>query len=887
MSSPRAISASLWQNLGTGQPGSSFSLAGRTIGVGKLSRSADEQLTKVTPADLTLKVEDNDGGLWTFLKDQISIAGGLLPPYLLVDVDGTRRFLGVVNPKGLQIETKSREVQIVAQDWSIQLSAITLGIVADGSTDPEWQRPGPKAASNRTTDQTKNCSVEYGWQAGLVGWLDKLSWAGPNDWLQSGDKVTTSILPGKTYRVSTVADSYAYLPGLGADIGASPSAIAAVMAMNPNIPFTRHGSVSGNTSTTYYSVASDVAYDSNTPTYILPLDTTDGIAAGDKIGLILGTSSATWTVLNVDAELNQVITREPIGRALTAGNHIYFTPETQAELVFEDARTILYRAVMPYRLDISRLIAPVLPDPVLAFLPLRPAVGEDLRGVADVEPGLTDLRVIAGDGQTWDGTPAIGWTAVPGTPAKRAIWTDQLTTAPATLMPDETAALNVLARRRNRGYADFKLQQVDNGFRGSGQWTPALGAAVGLIVVHDYPQMRRLKCTGSTVVSNAWSGTAWGADMVQSWSGGAILSACIVPGLPGALLARTDAGLVLGLGASGTCAIPAEAAGGILTTTPWGAYLVSAQGYGRVDCTATSVTLHWVTLTDAVTGFYPSTLAGITPDELVMLGRFDTSDAQGNALTETHFFRLTALPVTGDARASVVFSEKVTDGAPSLIGCFRDPTKMGRVIGQIGGRLFQVDRELPFTLERFKPSGMAALQLVEHICQLMNAVAVPDPTGTLQVVSRTFLDQVYDLTISRVTRKVTRTWEHFYTLIRVSTSDDSQYADARGQEGGKLLEITSHPLVWTTSGCSAMAKSLAIWFGKPRQASVETWLAPDTSVVPPWEALPPIARVRVNNAATTQLVMALDENLKTREATATLVDVGETGYGLGYGQESA
>ncbi len=511
-----------------------------------------------------------------------------------------------------------------------------------------------------------------------------------------------------------------------------------------------------------------------------------------------------------------------------------------------------------------------------------------------MEPGLTDLRVIAGDGTAWDGSPETGWVTLgedlgPGwhaiAPSKRAIWTSQTTTAPTSLMNDDTVVLNDLARRRNRAYAEWQYLQQDNGTRGVGEWTPALGAEAGLVVVHDYLQMRRLKCTGTSVVANAWNGASWGADAAQTWTGGAILSACVMPGLPGALLARTAAGLELGLGYSGTCTIPAAAANGVLTTTPWGAYLVSAQGYGRVDWTGSGITLRWVTLTDQVTAFYANTLAGITQDEVVMLGRFDGTDRTGKVVTETYFFRLAALPVEGDALASVLWAEKVTAGAPTLVGCFRDPLKLGRVIGQLGGRLFQVDRQLPFTLERFKPSGMNALELIEHICQLHNAIAVPDPTGTLQVVSRTFLDQVHDLTIERVSRKLTRTWEHFYSIVRVSTTDDEEYADAPGQDGGKLLEYARHPLVWTKSGCASMAKSAALWFGKPRQESVEGWFSSDTSVAPPWEALPKIARVRVNGVAATQLLMGGQENLKTREMTATLVEVGRAGYGMGYGQE--
>ena len=884
MSGVRAIQASLWQNLGTGEPGASFDMVGRMISVGTLSWAADEQLTKVSPGDLTLKIEDNDGALLAFLQDQIAITSGLLPPFLLVDVDGTRRFLGVVNPKGLHYDPKTRETEITAQDWSILLANTPL----EGSA---WERAIPKAAGGRDNSETRPCNI--GWVFGNV--LNVIYYAGPNNWLQNGDQVTCALIPGKTYKILGTGEygtgwSASLAPdSFGADfLAANPGATSATLQ---NVNFTRLPAPSS--STTYYKVTAAITVDNDNPTYQIALDTVDGIAPGDTLGLILTSKSAAFVVINVDAERKWVITREPVSQDLAVDDRLYFSPESVQELVFEDARSILTLAVTlnggaatGYKVDLSRFIPAVLPDPVLAWLPLRPLTGDDLHAVADVEPGLSDLRVLAGDGTAWDGTPEVGWTAVGGTPAKRAVWTGQLTQPPASLMTDETATLNDLAKRRNRAYGDgWQWLQVDNGTRGAGEWTPTLGAQAGLVVVHDYPGMRRLKCLGTTINTQAWNGSSWGADTPVTWSGGAILSACIMPGLPGALLARTATGLELGLGYSGTCSVPAEAANGILTTTPWGAYLVSAQGYGRVDWTGSGIQLHWVTLTDQVTAFYANTFAGITQDEVVMLGRFDAQDRTGKAVTETYFFRLAALPVTGDAAASVIWTEKVTSGAPTLIGCFRDPTKLGRVVGQLGGRLFQVDRQLPFTLERFKPSGMNALELVEHICQLMNAVAVPDPTGTLQVVSRTFLDQVYDLTIERVSRKITRTWEHFYSIVRVSTTDDEEYADAPGQDGGKLLEITKHPLVWTRSGAAAMAKSLALWFGKPRLENVEGWFSSNIAAAPPWESLPKVARVRVNAAAATQLLLGGQENLKTREITATLVEVGIAGYGMGYGRE--
>lgn len=883
----RSISLRLFANTGTEEIGDSITLTGKIVKAGTLQHSVDAQLTKITPGDVSFEVEDFDEAVWTFCQEKLAANDGFRPAFAILETDeaSTRRFAGIVDPSRITRDQAERTVSIAAQDWSVMLANQPLA---------DWSRPLPKATSEKPQETGKSGQSPYKEELTIKQQhLSSVLFEVPNNWLGAGDRVTVAPDPGYSggpsatgeFKVLELNDPPkwgSYTGWFEAVLSAPIWPTTAFEGLARHCLVTRLGTATGETN--YYTTTADVDPQGNADekVYAIPLDTVDGIVPGDKLKLILSPQSTSYTVMNVDAERKEVITKEPVSRIVN-GDRLFWDTESSLEVVYEDARAILSRAVLPYSIDLSRWAPAILPDPVLAWLPLRPSAGEDLRSIADVEPGLSDYRVIGSDAAAWDGDPETGWESAVGGD-KRVIWTDQTTTAPASLMTDETATVAPKARRRNRAYDSFDFRDVDNG---DGDWTPTGAETASKVVVHDYLMSRRLVMTGKAIEISAWSGS-WGAPSSTTWPGsGTPQSACVFPGLPGAILAITESGLELAWGPGGTVSLAVtdtEALKGVLATTPWGAYLVGPTGYGRVDYTGSGLTLRWVTLGSEVSTFWPNTFAALDQNEVVIMGRLEALDrATSDTLTETWLFRLSALPVEGDAAASVLWSEQITDGTPRLVGAFRDPKKVGRVIGQMGGRLWQVDRQLPPTIERFKPSVMTSAECIEHVCQVHNLVAIPQPDGTLAVVSRVLTDDVYSVTVDQVRIEETRAWEHFYSICRVSSADDKQWFDAEGTEGGRLLEVSKHPMIWTRSHAAGVAKALALWFGTPRNVQVQTWFHENAATAPPWESLPKLARIKINDGEQEWLVMGVSEDLVNGESRVTLLEIDRPGYGLAYG----
>jgi len=355
----------------------------------------------------------------------------------------------------------------------------------------------------------------------------------------------------------------------------------------------------------------------------------------------------------------------------------------------------------------------------------------------------------------------------------------------------------------------------------------------------------------------------------------------------GKVVALTSAGITVSTQPTGNEVIlnwrdfPAEAAGARLRTTPWGTYLVGKQGYGKITWVAGEgrITLDWVTLLAADGGeIYPATFAALDSTQIAVLVRRESLDYQGKKTIQTHAMLLATVPVVANAGSSILWDEKILEGAPSTYGAMRDPSRDGRVVGHCGGRIFQISKRLPlcYALERFTPSSMRSAELIEHICQILQAVAVPDSFGMLHVISRSSTESVIDLAVDQVTVQETRAWENFFSRVHVS-GEGGVFADAVGPvTGGQDLNLENHPLLWTSSGCMATASGMASWFGNPRRMQKQTWFWSDPDIPAPWESLPPLARVRINGGATVWLVIGTDDLAHTREGIvkATLVEVG-------------
>lgn len=898
----RTVAATLAQNLGGRELGAVLDISGRITadGLGAIAQETDRELTKISPTEVSIEVMDHDDVVWPWIlaNAQKPDGTGLLPLLIRVQVGGEPALLGLVDPAQASRDRTTMLVTLNAKDWSVLLAKSYL----DG-----WTRPLPRAISDRPAEADKlgfspswcvpNNFVppEYwGWgkDANLVYFQE------PNNWVQVGDQVISDLRPGETFKVIALLDGPGDTSGGGGYILSiptpnftvvldgspwlTPEAYYALKGWDGYYDLRQHATItrlsSSTTEQNYFVVTAPISGDSSEPAYRLSLDTIDGVVPGDELQTVLGAQTTTISVLQVDADLKQVISRDPLP-ALAINDRLQFTDKSVAELVFVDARQALQRAAGPFPVDLTRYVPSALPVPVLSWLPLRAAVStsDDLMAVRDLEPTLDGLRVFGVGAASWDGLPETGWAASVG--GAHAPWTGQLLDAPASLMPDETTTLVPTAPRRNRAYdprwrawTDLSLADPLNA-----DWDPSGAATPAGLVVYDYLQMRRVKIVGNSVTTDAWTGSAWGAHAVEGWPGGAApLSACVLPDAPGAVVALLPTGLQLatfpGGASTAVLPIPGPAADAVLVATPYGAYLVGSMGYGRVTYSGGALHLAWVTLGDANSQFYPGSFCAYDADTVFVLARFQHVDRGGTKTTQTRALRMQATPTTADNAR--VWDEAVLDGAPVTLGAMRAPD--GRIVGHLGGRLFQVSAARPVgvALERFAPAGMTSAEFIEHVCQVVNAIAYPDANGVLHVVSRALTEAPVNLTVDQVSIKETRAWDQFFSLVRVGGQGEDVYFDAVGpMRGGDVLELSGHPMLWTVGACEALALVMAAWFGVARRVQVQEWFHTDTNTAGPWEALPPLARVRINGAPQAWIVLALaDDKLKGR-ATATLLEV--------------
>jgi hypothetical protein len=553
-------------------------------------------------------------------------------------------------------------------------------------------------------------------------------------------------------------------------------------------------------------------------------------------------------------------------------------------------------------------------------------------GIGDIEPTLSGLKLSTGaywldpnspgnylKTLTYTGTPGA-WAYTSTTPVvytPNADWTQQLAAAPSSLMPYEVS-LNPFMRLRNRVYNDNSYYQENNGLivvnnlvvngayvqtlaNGSYQytqtgltystsngdnftpWTPTMGVSAQALPVYDYLNMRRLLFNGSALEVRPWNGTAWGtATFTGSWPGGRYVQSAVPMvggGAPaGSILAITTLSGVQNLdlwGLSGgllntVCTVPPALIGGVLQTTPYATYLVGPQVIGLVTFVAGALVITPQYLSGSVTWLWGNTLVARTPTEIMIFGRFDDYSS-GSMVTETWAFRLNSTFSLGAGlNTSVLWSELIQQGCPTLMGVTRDPSKPGRLVGHLSGTLFQVDTQVPMTLDRFTPGGMTAMELIEHICQLYNALAIPDANGTLHIISRVQNDTPLALTVSQVTVDSTLSWPDFASIVRVGSNDGTYYSDAYGQQGGVLLEVSDHPLCASQSNCMAMAQGLIGWFGQPRLLTRQTWFWTNPDTAPPWEAVPLWTKVTVNGGPPCRIVQ-MDQNYIDGTATVTTV----------------
>lgn len=884
----REINVYLIQNMGNGTFGSVKDISANLTDISDLGWMADGEITKVSVSSCSFKAVDLDGSLRSFLASNLEIANGLLPPFVMVTLGGEPKYYGVVDPRNITdlISSKESNITIGSQDWFSMVSRIELqgDFWVRQNAVNGVSRPASSVRQGKSQDKLWIKAVYQG--QGDPTSLNKVLFPSPNNFFQLGDQFSSTLMAGTftCVAISEIDDNgtkwvVANLSGFKWPNPDQYLLYYFTHRENFTANFTRLSAET--TEQTYYTVAEAVAASEELkPNYRIKLDTTVGIVPGDKLDLRSDLSRAngtTVTILDIDPERSIVITLEPIDKTMAIGDKLYFNSESLGQLVFDDFRNIVTKANSISGTDFSRFTSAQLSEDCLSFLPFTPNGGSTIYTPFDAQPTLTGLEV-KGMGGVWAGSPETSWTKQADW-TKKVIWTDQRLTAPTLLMPDESASLAPKAPKRNRSLMDWKLRNVDLDADSNDVYISLC------TVVHDYSALRRWVFTrnGSTVsIQNAvWNGSTWTTGATQTWAGASPQSMIPFKDVPSSLgsgysLLCLDAGGTLSIKygtSTGSLALTGELLQGVLKQTPQGAYLVTKTGYGRIQFAAGQLTLNYVAIPmDREITLIPSTFCSSASGRIyIMAGSKYVSLEDNKTINETYLFELTGSPDPIHPELAVQSFELIFAGIPIIAMSFRDPVK-NRIIGILGGRLFQISNEMATTIERYSAEGLNAAQLIENVCMIQNAIIVPSPTGTLRIVSRYNSEAATNITIDQVSFTSNRLSEKFYSQVNVSGSDETIFASAFGMEGGSTFEMEDHPFITTTSQARAIAVSYISFFGSMRKMETQEW-AWQAGGRAPWEDLQPMQKITINGDPKEWYVVGVTYSLKKPSAKVTLLEV--------------
>lgn len=892
----KTLEVYLIQNLGNGLPGSILDISEAIETVGNVGFELDPELTKISQGSCGLKlIDDTSGTIWNWLQSSLPSGTNLLPPFLNIIVAGSPVFYGVINIKNIDrsIQNGDSSITISAQDWPNMLGKIKLSGEGYSRQFPQLQTSRVSSSIKAGTSVSKYTLLQ---NTGFFSYASLVYWPGANDWLQEGDTLTCDLAAG-TFRAMLVYTCVNPWPGVMAPGTYTAAFLEGFVWPTPANTFayysTHQGeSFTGNftrgsmpaTAKTSYTVLTGVPKSTDlVKNNVIKLDTVDNLVPGDKLdirALFSSKTNATFTVNDIDIERSEIITLDPIEVDVSASDILYMTQDSLNEVVFEPFKNIVAKANTVGATDFSRFIPAQLSTPALSFLPFRlpGSAGDRLISPSDIHPTLAGVMVKGIGTMAWSGSPEAGWT--PTTWSKTAIWTNQRTTAPAYLMPDDTITLAPFSPRRNRTLLEWKRRNIDYD-DGTNTYNPADNAITLASVVYDYSCLRRWRIfraplgTAITCTQDTWNGSSWISATNPTWSG--VPPQSMIPFAPVAsslgtgysLLCLDSAGVLsVKFGAStATLSIPSNLWDSILVQTPYGAYLVNSRGYGRITYSAGTLTLAYADVQDGQTlSLIPTTFCALDANYVYVMAGTTLKEDTGKVVNELYMFQLLAAPDSIDPLKSLVLFEKIFNGVPRLAMAFKDPSS-ARLLGLLGGRLFQIASTLADTIERYSVQGLTAQEVIENVCMIHNCMAIPSPSGVLQIISRTLIEAPTNVTVDQTSIKQSRISDNFFSQVNVSGKDTAinSYIVSNNL-GGTVLEISSHPFITTTSQARAVADTYINFFGKPRRLETQEWIYSNLDQIKPFQ------KITINGGSAVWLVMAVNRSLSGPTGSVKLLE---------------
>jgi hypothetical protein len=924
----RVVEVILIQNQGnTDYYGAELDISSYVLSLGNISWSIDENLTKLSLGNLSLSVTDDAAGtVWSFLTTGIVSSSGILPPWLVLNVDGTQRFIGLIKESPVRSEDGNNlEISINAVDWSSMLESKRI------TTDNGLSRINDfRTGVSYSTGTTINCNSDYNkelrrghYRQTVYVDISEQNNFHVNDWVYFNNYSSFSQY-NKKYQIT---QAYISSPGgQGAKLTLNLGS-GFWWTENPGDPqnyrqystlYRVFSSTSTNIDTTTnlpsFVVAEDfnVSTAGNNPKTSIKLTYVDGLQPGDTLNKLTNILSPndpafTITIVDVDVTTNTIYLDAPLNNNLVNGVTSFTISSTSInESVLVPLMSLVNKSVSGLALiDYSSYQAAVLPSPAFSFIsPKSPETQnthtETLSGIYDIQPSLTGFQVVGTAGKAWTGLPSTGWDTL-ATYTKMVNWTEQVPVAPSYLMPylsvpsdANTDSDNTVTRGRTKYTGLGDLKNIDDG-----PVNPTHGTTPAPVYkyVYDYSSLTCYKFKFSpsgSCLKSTWNGATWSADSSVTVSGlgqpvdilpfkdatstisGYGLLALYANGTVQTLLSTLSSTITLAgddiKNKNGTLQVS-------LKQTSNGIYYFTPTGYGKIWISAGVLKSKWVKILDDSNS--KNQLQTITPllntfiysnGQLITLAKvsYKTSIADERFIDDTYLLRLNK-DIQDTAKDSVLSVDFIVKNIPRATMAVKSPVSED-IFGFMGGRVFQITKSLPDTVERFSSINQTASAIIEFVCSMTNSVATPFVTGKIKLYSRGFNNTPVNINVDQVSIKENRWNKHLADCIVIKGKDSKAgVAVSTTQLAGLTISYSNDIYIRNPSQAQAIAESYLAFFEKPRREVEQEWFSQSYPAV--WETLSPMDIITVNGGSTQYYLTSLSHSLENQTATVTLLEV--------------
>lgn len=622
------------------------------------------------------------------------------------------------------------------------------------------------------------------------------------------------------------------------------------------------------------------------------------LQVGDNVKITLANGSLQETkIVAIDYFTREYVMQDDLSGPANKGGNVYLNADDIKTIYHKNAKDLILQALNgTANVDFTKFTKPTLSKYMLSSLGVPTYTGEpciatniDVNNSSfhsqfivnkNVGYSTTNPRFSLDANDYWQEDYSLATNTANEFAEAYINWSDQLVSAPSKLLPNNlyTEFPTYTGRISNHNYMDYNYVDFANGLTPYGQ-TKTHG-----MMVWDYTAFRAWKFTqnGEFNTNLAYSNftTSYAAFSTPTTLG-IVFSACIFKDIPSSLgtgyavlVSNGTGSLTVYNGTSNPTYSSTNLKNAHLKTTPYGTYVITKTGIGKVTYSAGSLSVAFCNIsTDNDTNtltLFPNMFCHLNSTSNYIIGVF-TTKVEDVINTEARLLELSSTIDTSPT-LTVKSEEKSFTFVSSMGRLEKDPFN-DRLLMVYDGRAYQVSKKVSLVIERLKADGMNALELIEYICQITGAMAIPNAKGYLDIVSVNYKTTAMPITVGINTKSQNRLNKYFFSVIRVNGIDDSVYADAFGYEGNQSFEISSHPLIFTTSQCAALADNLVLFYGYPRKEETHTWKQPADMTSPFFEALELFQIVTINGDTQQWYITNLSFDLINKKASVKLLEV--------------